>query len=186
MAPSYKNVQGTFPRRVRKMGCSKGITMYGRGGIWPHIDGWTCIMRMGLGLGLGMGLWLGWFVRAWRSQMTPLLTPPRVSLSGFATVLVCLSLSLSLYTPLCLFVCLPGWPRRMCVAFITESHFNHRIFDLLPFDISLQWRRLEGGHVDTFGSDCVSVCGMLQLKSCGLLLPLLVCFCMLCWKSINW
>lgn len=42
------------------------------------------------------------------------------------------------------FVCLfapnsPPYPlvRGMCVAFITESHFNHRIFDLLPFDISL-------------------------------------------------
>lgn len=36
----------------------------------------------------------------------------------------------------CLFACPLG--RRMCVAFITESHFNHRIFDLLPFDISSQ------------------------------------------------
>lgn len=28
-------------------------------------------------------------------------------------------------------------PCHMCVRFITESHFNHRIFDLVPFDISL-------------------------------------------------
>jgi len=26
---------------------------------------------------------------------------------------------------------------HMCVPFITEWHFNHRIFDLVPFDISL-------------------------------------------------
>lgn len=58
MAPSHKNVQGTFTPR---MGCN-GITMYETGEQWKeeeavllHIDGWACIMRMGLGKG-SMGL----------------------------------------------------------------------------------------------------------------------------------
>lgn len=38
----------------------------------------------------------------------------------------------SLSAPLSLFLSLYS-----CVAFITESHFNHRIFDLLPFDTGL-------------------------------------------------
>lgn len=129
----------------------------GREAELAHIDGWACIMRMELE----------------GSARVTVTNDPIANLGKGLSDLdlpvywfVCLSLSVNVYV----FVCLPG--RRMCVAFITESHFNHRIFDLLPFDISLQWRQQRGGdkrgttaltsqwsmwHVDTFAkraSDC--------------------------------